>query len=153
MLIKNRIIKVLEYKSIRKEEFYKKIGMSSANFRGKAKETPINSNAIENILSEIKDLNPDWLLTGTGSMLRETKEQKDICPEGNTVETQLLQQENAFLKDNLQLLKENKMLLEKDNNRLNKENKELKQKNEQLEKENKTGRRFGLCLLEHQHIN
>ena len=70
-MIKDRIIQVIEYKGIAKEIFYKKIGMTSASFRGKAKETPINSTAIENILSEINDLNPEWLLTGKGTMLKE----------------------------------------------------------------------------------
>lgn len=69
-MIKDRIIQVVEYKGIAKENFYKKIGMTSASFRGKAKETPINSTAIENILSEIQDLNPEWLLTGKGEMLK-----------------------------------------------------------------------------------
>lgn len=68
-MIKERVIQVIEYKGIAKEFFYKKIGMTSASFRGKAKETPLNSNAIENILSEIPDLNAYWLLTGNGKML------------------------------------------------------------------------------------
>jgi predicted RNase H-like nuclease (RuvC/YqgF family) len=69
-MIKDRIIQIIEYKKISKEIFFTKIGMTSANFRGKAKETPINSTAIENILSEIPDVNPEWLLTGKGKMLR-----------------------------------------------------------------------------------
>ena len=68
-MIKERIIKVIELKGIPKEIFFKKIGMTSANFRGDAKKTPLNSTAIENILSEIPDLNPRWLLTGEGDML------------------------------------------------------------------------------------
>ena len=68
-MIKERIIQVLELKGIAKESFYKKIGISSANFRGKAKKTPLNSDTIANILSEIEDLNPLWLLTGRGEML------------------------------------------------------------------------------------
>lgn len=69
-MIKDRVIQVLEYKGIPKELFYVKIGMTSASFRGNAKNSPLNSNAIENILSEIPDLNPDWLLRGVGEMLR-----------------------------------------------------------------------------------
>lgn len=75
-MIKDRIIQILEKKEIGKENFYKTIGMSSANFRGKAKETPINSNAIENILSEIPDLNSEWLLTGKGEMLKSEQNQE-----------------------------------------------------------------------------
>jgi pheromone shutdown protein TraB len=69
-MIKDRIIKVIEFKGIAKEKFYLEIGMTSANFRGKAKETPLNSTAIENILSVIPDINLDWLLTGKGEMLK-----------------------------------------------------------------------------------
>lgn len=70
-MIKERIIKLIEYKGIPKEEFYIKIGMTSASFRGNAKKTPLNSNAIENILSIIPDVNAEWLITGKGSMLKE----------------------------------------------------------------------------------
>lgn len=72
-MIKERVIQIIDYKEIAKERFFEKIGMTSANFRGKAKETPLNSNAIENILSEIPDLNINWLLTGKGKMLNSKK--------------------------------------------------------------------------------
>lgn len=69
-MIKERIIQFVDSKGITKESFYGKIGMTSANFRGKAKETPINSTAIENILSEFPDLNLEWLITGKGEMTK-----------------------------------------------------------------------------------
>lgn len=69
-MIKDRIVQALEIKGIAKEIFYVKIGVTSANFRGNARKTPLNSNAIENILSEIPDLSPDWLISGKGPMLR-----------------------------------------------------------------------------------
>lgn len=69
-MIKERIIQFIDLKGATKEHFYNKIGMTSANFRGKAKETPINSTAIENILSEFPDLNLDWLITGKGEMTK-----------------------------------------------------------------------------------
>lgn len=70
MVIKERIIHLIEELGIPKEKFYQKIGMTSANFRGKAKYTPLNSNAIANILSEIPEVNPEWLITGKGTMLK-----------------------------------------------------------------------------------
>lgn len=80
-MIKERIIQLLEYKGIPKEDFYVKIGMTSASFRGNAKKTPLNSNAIENILSEIDDANPEWIITGKGTMLRCASDIKIFVPE------------------------------------------------------------------------
>ena len=71
-MIKDRVIQVVELKGIAKEKFYTQIGMTSASFRGKAKETPLNSTAIENILSIIPDVNAEWLLTGQGNILKES---------------------------------------------------------------------------------
>jgi hypothetical protein bfra3_13720 len=69
--IKRRIIEFIEKEGIAKESFYKKIGMTSASFRGTAKNTPLNSDAVENILSELPQINIHWLLTGEGPMLTE----------------------------------------------------------------------------------
>lgn len=84
-MIKDRVIEFLELKGIPKENFYVKIGMTSASFRGKAKESPLNSNAIENILSISPDLSPEWLLTGKGSMIKTTEgdESVQIYKSGN----------------------------------------------------------------------
>lgn len=71
-MIKDRILKISDYSGLTKELFFSKIGMTTANFRGKAKETPINSTAIENILSVFPEINPEWLITGNGPMLKNT---------------------------------------------------------------------------------
>jgi hypothetical protein len=104
-MIKERVIQVLEYKNIAKESFYIKIGITSANFRGKAKKTPLNSNTIENILSEIPDLNPEWLLTGRGEMLN-----NESIELGNTYNDKKIIE---LLEENRQLLKENSELKDK----------------------------------------
>lgn len=46
-MIKDRMIEFIDSKSIVKERFYEMIGMTSANFRGRARTSPINSNAIK----------------------------------------------------------------------------------------------------------
>jgi repressor LexA len=66
--IKYRVLQIAEHYRINKENFFKRIGMTSANFRGNAKETPLNSNAIENIIANYPEINLQWLLTGEGEM-------------------------------------------------------------------------------------
>lgn len=67
--IKERILQIPENKGISKESFFNKIGMTYGNFKGKSKETPINSNALVDIIAIYPDINLTWLLTGTGEML------------------------------------------------------------------------------------
>ena len=62
--IKNRVVEIAENQDISKEDFFSSIGMTSANFRGKAKETPLNSNAIVNIITKYPSTDLYWLLTG-----------------------------------------------------------------------------------------
>ncbi|EGV44238.1 LexA family transcriptional regulator [Bizionia argentinensis JUB59] len=64
--IKERILHLVEIKGFGKEDFFDKLGMSYGSFKGSAKERPINSNAIENILTIIPDANLNWIITGKG---------------------------------------------------------------------------------------
>ncbi|MDR3188269.1 MAG: hypothetical protein LBT94_03680 [Prevotellaceae bacterium] len=124
-MIKERISQILEHKKIAKENFYKKIGMTSANFRGNAKSTPINSTAIENILSEIPDINLEWLLTGKGAMLRQPEENfsaNNATPQPQPNDSgyknkyiALLEEHKAVQKELNELQKKYAALLEKNN--------------------------------------
>lgn len=69
--IKERVMEVAERQPITKEEFFKSIGMTSANFRGKAKDSPLNSNAIVNIITKYPDTDLHWLLFGDADIVQE----------------------------------------------------------------------------------
>ncbi|MDG2194936.1 MAG: hypothetical protein P8K77_08870 [Polaribacter sp.] len=86
--IKDRVVEVAEKQDISKEDFFKSIGMTSASFRGKAKETPLNSNAIVNIITKYPDTDLYWLLRGSAKKVfsageylveEEGKEYKRSC--------------------------------------------------------------------------
>ena len=70
MTIKERVMQLLEVKGVAKENFFAEIGITSANFRGAAKLTPLNSTAIANIFTIIPDVNLEWLITGKGDMFK-----------------------------------------------------------------------------------
>ena len=69
-LIKERIIYFIENQSIKKKDFFNKVGITSANFRGNAVNTPLNSTAIENIFTLYPEINLEWLITGNGNMIK-----------------------------------------------------------------------------------
>lgn len=71
--IKERVLQIAKHHSISYETFFEKIGMTYGNFKGKAKNTPLNSDAIANILSIYSDIDANWLLTGEGSMIIDTE--------------------------------------------------------------------------------
>ena len=69
--IKERVLQMAEIKGIGKEKFFESIGMTYGNFKGKSKETPLNSNAIVDIFTIYPDINLEWLLTGRGEMMND----------------------------------------------------------------------------------
>lgn len=70
MNIKEKILQVLEYKHIKKEKFFTQIGITYSNFTGAAKETPIRSDTLSKILTELPDVSAEWLLRDEGNMIR-----------------------------------------------------------------------------------
>ena len=52
--IKERVLQIAKYHGVSYEKFSNEIGMSYASFKGKAKFTPLNSDAIANIITIIQ---------------------------------------------------------------------------------------------------
>ncbi len=70
--IKDRIDKYIKNQHLKKMDFFEKTGISPSNFKGEGSKSELGGDKIAKILSIYSDINPDWLLTGQGSMLRET---------------------------------------------------------------------------------
>lgn len=68
--VKQRLVSYLEYKKISKSEFGRRIGVS-ASFVGSMRKS-IQPDKVNSIAVEFPDLNTGWLLTGEGSMLKES---------------------------------------------------------------------------------
>lgn len=64
--IKERALYVAKLHEQSYQDFCASIGMSYASFKGSAKNRPLNSDAIENILTIYPKINAEWLLTGNG---------------------------------------------------------------------------------------
>jgi len=68
--IKERILYLTDYHKDKKEDFFKKIGVTYGNFKGIQKETSVSSDTIEKILSIYPDVDAVWLLTGKGEIFK-----------------------------------------------------------------------------------
>ena len=68
--IKDRVLQVSDYKGVGKEKFFEELEVSYGTFKGKAKESGLNSNILEKIIAKIPEISAEWLLTGKGEMLK-----------------------------------------------------------------------------------
>jgi len=103
-VILERIKQYIDYKGISISAFEKSIGMGNASFGKSLKNGgAIGTDKLENILLIYPEISPDWLLTGTGKMLRsvdvtlEPEDQKTLV---DLVSSQ--KNEIKFLKDKLE---------------------------------------------------
>lgn len=77
-MILERIKAYMDYKGIKIAPFEKSIGMSNASFGKSLKNNgSIGTDKLENILLIYSDINPVWLLTGEGQMLKSSTPSTD----------------------------------------------------------------------------
>jgi len=70
------IYKFLDFKGLSVNEFSKKVAVSNGYFaKQRGSEGAISSNILEKIAIAYPEINPEWLLTGRGSMLKTEAEQ------------------------------------------------------------------------------
>ncbi|MCG8914166.1 hypothetical protein G1L21_14020, partial [Tenacibaculum finnmarkense] len=77
-LIKDRVLQYIDSKGIKREGFFSKTKISYSNFRGKSKKSGLNSDTIVEISSLYPDVNPLWLLTGEGEMLKQEQPKQEV---------------------------------------------------------------------------
>lgn len=66
--IKQRILKLIDYLEISKREFYAKTGISRGTLESS---TGITEETMAKVFAVYRNINPEWLLTGKGEMIRE----------------------------------------------------------------------------------
>jgi len=69
--IKERIVFYLENQGVKKSIFFKKTGISASNFKGLGAKSELGGDKIVKIITVFENINPAWLLTGEGNMLKE----------------------------------------------------------------------------------
>lgn len=66
---KDRILQFIEYKGISKNKFYNETGISNGILD---KKSGLSMDTVEKFYSTYPEINPEWLLTGKGPMLKES---------------------------------------------------------------------------------
>lgn len=84
MSVVKRVKEYIDFKGITNQKFEIEIGYSNGAFGTQLKNNKtIGSDKLENILNNYKDINPEWLLTGKGSMLKTEKDLVIAAPVSN----------------------------------------------------------------------
>ncbi len=91
--IKERILNIAETKGLSKEIFFSEIGMSYGNFKGKAKNTALNSDSIAKILTIHNEINPIWLIIGEGEMFLSNEKKTQYYLKDNVLELEDISKE------------------------------------------------------------
>lgn len=66
-----RIKQYIDYKGVRVSAFERKIGMSNGSFASQLKKNKtIGLDKLENIVKIYSDIDLDWLLSGSGNMIK-----------------------------------------------------------------------------------
>ena len=106
--IKERVVQIAKEQSVSQERFFHSIGMTSANFRGNAKKTPLNSTAIANIVTIYPEVDLHWLVLGETPVKKDRSEEK--APENQLVDKTCQEKDEiiAMLKSQVQDLKTDK---------------------------------------------
>lgn len=110
-----RLNQFIHKKAMSIAAFEKKIGMSNNSFGKQLKNNgAIGSDKLENILIMFPELNPDWLLTGNGNMIKGTAQLDEAG--GNLTEEQKLKRSNDRLEEMLYInMQNNRKLLDRIN--------------------------------------
>jgi len=100
---KHNLLKYLEIKNEKKPDFYRKTGLSNGFLD---KNEHISSKNLEIIISIYTDLNLYWLITGEGSMYRDTTVMSGTAPPDRDEVVRLLREKVADQQKIIDLLED-----------------------------------------------
>ncbi len=87
---KERILQFLDYKGISKNKFYQETGISNGTLD---KSSGLSLETVEKFYTIYPEINPDWLITGKGDMIKSDKNLNVISSNRKTTDGRIEEQE------------------------------------------------------------
>lgn len=103
--IKERVLQIAKNQNISYETFFNELGISYSNFKGRQKETSLQSDAIDKILTKYPDVDIEWLITG--------KEKKESLKENIVLSEPQENYGDSYKDKYIEILEENRELQKK----------------------------------------
>lgn len=120
---KERIIQYIDFKGIKVKDFYEKTGIKRGFLDSDKLKSSVSDIFLTIILANFEDLDPIWLLTGEGPMLKSEPQPAVSSPQPQENDNNEIM---SLLKDKIALLEKNNALLEDKIKGLEQEINELK---------------------------
>nr|DAO04490.1 MAG TPA: CI repressor [Bacteriophage sp.] len=120
---KERIIQYIDFKGIKVKDFYEKTGIKRGFLDSDKLKSSVSDIFLTIILANFEDLDPIWLLTGEGPMLKSEPQPAVSSPQPQENDNNEIV---SLLKDKIALLEKNNALLEDKIKGLEQEINELK---------------------------
>lgn len=108
----NWLTQFLDYKKISVLNFEKRLGVRSTIQKAIKGNSNIGTNLLGKIVAEFPEIDPDWLLTGKGEMLRFKDQKKESETPTDKKLIASLEKNVAFLEEKLQQCEAEKKLIE-----------------------------------------
>ena len=89
---KQRIIQYLDFKDIKIKDFFQQTEIKRGFLDADKLESSVSDIFITKIIAKYEDLNPIWLLTGNGSMLKTENEHSEVTSETSQQKIAMLEE-------------------------------------------------------------
>lgn len=105
-----RIKQYIDFKGLTNSKFEKGIGLSNGYIRNQLKKNAdLGESILIKILEKELEINPEWLLTGKGEMLKEksleVQEDKEVDKKNENTELSSISDKLDFISNNLRIIK------------------------------------------------